>query len=199
MSSDTKFQLILCGVGLILGLLAEAIFGDYLKEKFGLHTDTEKVSEYTTSQTSQEISPISSVPSAQEHQSNDVYHLATALLDYASQDAQDTVIEPPDLFEEARQFLEEVDLPDWELSYDGKAVKNSHGYNLNHDSDSDYEWALGKDCDVFSYGENTQGVWLVGKHTWVVLFGYERVAFTKKSLPKNISKDFIKNCSVKSA
>lgn len=208
MSSDTKFQLILCGVGLVLGLFAEALFGDYLKEK--LRPKKEETGEYTTSV--QNTEPSAHVPTYEEIQTQSpeevlsdhnatLNRLVTDLLDAYDENPQEPQQElnetkAPPTYQEAKNYLQEMDAPDWDLPYDGKAVKNEHGYNLNHDGDKDFEWALGKDCDVFSYSEQTYGRWLVGKHTWIVIFGDERVAFSKKSLPKNISKQFIEGCAV---
>lgn len=131
---------------------------------------------------------------------NDILNrLVTDLLNNHGENPQEQTtqeVKAPPTYQEAKHYLQEMDVPNWDLPYDGKAVKNEHGYNLNHDGDKDFEWSIGKDCDVFSYGEQTYGRWLVGKHTWIVIFGNERVAFSKKSLPKNISKQFIKDCTI---
>lgn len=202
MSSDTKFQLLLCGAGLILGLFAEALFGDYLKEKLRpqksndqYEAGTQNLKHSADTATHEATYATSSNEMLSDH-NDDFHRMVTDLLDAYGKTPQEPETKSPPTYQDAKAYLQEVDTPDWDLSYDGKAIKNAHGYNLNHDNDSDFEWALGNDCDVFSYGEQTYGRWLVGKHTWIVIFGDERVAFSKKSFPKNISKQFIKGCTV---
>lgn len=95
------------------------------------------------------------------------------------------------------EYLDEVDkLSSKPLYYDGTAVVNKYGVNLNHDSKDKPEWAMGASCDVFSYRTKNYGKWAVGKYVWVVVFKGEQVVFSKTSLPKQINQEMKENCTI---
>lgn len=93
-------------------------------------------------------------------------------------------------------YLTLVDKSSVKLSYDGKAVANKHGVQLNHDSKGEPEWAMGRSCDVLSYRTGKTGKWAVGRHVWVVVFNEDKVFFKKSSLPKAVDTKMRENCTV---
>lgn len=97
-----------------------------------------------------------------------------------------------------KNYLKAMDTPDVTTWYHAKEKYNESGVRLDHNYDGKTDWFLGKSCDVRSAKTGVLGEWAVGKNVWVVVFGKDKVAFTKDSLPEGLDETIVKRCSVSS-
>lgn len=97
-----------------------------------------------------------------------------------------------------KSYLQKMDTSDVTTWYRAKEQYNESGVRLDHNFDNTVDWFLGKSCDVRSAKTGALGEWAVGKNVWVVVFGKDKVAFVKDSLPEGLDETIVKRCSVSS-
>lgn len=94
-------------------------------------------------------------------------------------------------------YLKSVDNSRVANHYRANEVYNELGVRLDHNYDGKADWFLGKSCSVRSLRTGVVGEWAVGNHAWVVVFGKDRVAFVKDSLPQGLDEEVVKYCSIR--